>query len=73
VVSQNLPRIFQFFFGEFGHVLVPHRAQLNPMQPEIAGHNLARLLKILRDLVIDHRQPEWARARVRSRRARRTR
>ena len=60
VVLKNLARIIDLFRRQIGDVLVPHGTQLNPAKLEVVGSNLACLLEILGDLVIDHGQPEWA-------------
>jgi len=60
VFVEKFLRILNLFRVECGHILVPHGAEFDPMQPEVTGHNLTCLFEVLRDLVIDYRQPERA-------------
>ena len=62
---EYLPRIRDLVRVELGYVLIPHRAQLNPMQPEVAGYDLTCLFEILSDFVIDDGHSEWACVRFR--------
>src|SRR5881392_2270947 len=59
VLFQDAPRFFDFFCVQLEKVLVPHAAQLDPFHSKFLRGYFAYVPKVLTDLVVDHRNPEW--------------
>ena len=60
VFLENLDGVGDLLLIERGDVLVPHAAQLDPLEAEILGGYLAGVVEVGRDFVVDDGEAEWA-------------
>jgi hypothetical protein len=52
-LGQDLQRLIDLLCREIHETLAPHGAKFDPAQPELLRHDMARVVEVGRDLVVD--------------------